>query len=100
VLDVDVAKINLEKARAIADKLEKLDCLDHDVVGQLSADLSDLYAGAVRYQRLLDALLDTPLEDRDRLGDMLADLHGEMEHLRYHLRGSVELVDDLSADFG
>jgi len=98
-IDRGLVEINLGKARDVERRLRDLGEDDPEVVGHLGADLSDLYAGAVRYHRLVDALLNTPADDREQLGEILADLAVEMGHLRYHLRESVELVEDLAGDF-
>ena len=98
-IDRGLVDLNVDKARAVERRLRDLGEDDPEVVGQLSADLSDLYAGAVRYQRLVDALLNTPTTDREQLGEVLADLAVEMGHLRYHLRESVELVEAWAGEF-
>ena len=93
----DLIEVNVRKARELERLLETLGCPD-EVIGKLGTDLSDLYAGAVRYQQLLDNVLKTPPHDRDRLNDLLVDLHVEMGHLRHHLEKSVELVWDVAVD--
>ena len=98
-IDRGLVNLNADKARAVERRLRDLGEDDPAVVGHLGADLSDLYAGALRYQRLVDAILDTPPADREQLGELLADLAVEMGHLRYHLRESVELVEGLAGEF-
>ena len=98
-IDRGLVDLNVDKARAVERRLRELGEDDPEVIGRLGADLSDLYAGAVRYQRLVDALLTMPALDREQLGEVLADLAVEMGHLRYHLRESVELVEDLAGEF-
>ena len=88
--------VNEDKAAAVERRLRELGEDDADVIRRLSADLSDVYAGALRYRELLDAFLEAPPEERDRLGDALADLRAEMGHLRHHLRQGVGLMGDLT----
>lgn len=98
-VDRELVDLNVDTARSVERRLRELGEDDPDVIGRLSADLSDLYAGAVRYRRLVDALLTSPPGDREQLGEVLAELAVEMGHLRYHLLKSVELVEDLAGTF-
>ncbi len=87
-----------ERALAVQRRLDELGEGDADVAGPLSADLSDLYASATRYRQLLEAFLEAPPGDRDRLGDLLDELREEMGHLRHPRRDRVERVDRLAGD--
>jgi hypothetical protein len=87
-----------ERALAVQRRLDELGEGDADAVGRLSADLSNLYASATRYRQLLEAFLEAPPGDQDRLGDILDELREEMGHLRHPQRESVERMDRLSGD--
>jgi len=71
-------------------------------LGALSADLSDLYTGSTRYQRLVDALLETPPTERESAADTVVDLKVELQHLAWHIRSVTRrlerLADDLYGD--
>ncbi len=98
MIDDRLVARNAERALAVQRRLDELGEGDADAVGHLSADLSDLYASATRYRQLLEAFLEAPPGDRDRLGDILDELREEMGHLRHPRRESVEWVDRLSGD--
>jgi hypothetical protein len=96
---MDHVNLNVAKAEAIAGRLRALGCQDRDVVGHLGVDLGDLYAGAERYKALIDRFLQTPVDDREQLGDVLADLSVELRHLGYHAGSSLDSVDALAESF-
>ncbi len=96
MLDVDLTTLNVQKTHALLKHLERLGKQDAEAIGRLSADLGDLYAGATRYQRLIDAILAVADSDREQLGDLLSDLYEEMRHLGSHLESSLEQVDALA----
>ena len=96
MLDVDLTTLNVQKTHALVERLETLSDQDPEVIGRLSADLGDLYAGATRYQRLIDAILAVPNTDREQLGELLSDLYEEMRHLGSHLESSLGQVDALA----
>jgi hypothetical protein len=56
--------------------------------GALSADLSDLYAGAIRYQRMIDRILALPARERAKASDALIDLSVDLWHLNWHMRSA------------
>ncbi len=99
MLDMDLAELNAEKTHALLRRLETLTDRDAEVVGRLSADLGDLYAGAIRYQRLIDTLLVVSNADREHLGELLSDLYEELRHLHWHIESSLEQVDALAERF-
>ena len=94
--------LNLAKADAIQRWLSGVDDITEDDAGRLSADLSDLYAGAIHYHHLLDALLATPPDERARASDLLVDAAVELRHLAWHIRSCVgrleRLADKLDPD--
>ena len=91
-------RTGLEKARAVADRLKELGHGDPDSLGELSAVLSDFYVEAEACRRLIDAFLSTPAGDRDRLNELLIDLHTGLDHIRRDLKDGVELVWDLATE--
>jgi hypothetical protein len=99
MIDMDLTKLNVTKARELTEYLSRLGSLNSMEPGRLGADLSDLYAAATQYQRLIDALLQTPPEDGDRLGDVLADLYEELQHLSDHIASALPSVDALAERF-
>ena len=93
----DLHALNLAKADAIQRWLRDIGGVAEDDVGRLSADLSDLYAGAIRYHHLLDALLATTSAERAQASDLLVDATVELRHLAWHIRscvGRLERVAD------
>lgn len=99
MLDVDHVSLNVAKSAAIAGHLRDLGCQYRDVAGHLGVDLGDLYAGVERYKALIDRFLQTTADDREQLGDVLADLSVELEHLSYHAQSSIGTVDTLAESF-
>ncbi|MDP8908803.1 MAG: hypothetical protein M3N47_06730 [Chloroflexota bacterium] len=99
MIESSLTDLNLEKARGIVSLLRDLGYRDQSEIGRLSADLSDLYAGAERYKRLLDLLLATSPRDYDQFGQVLSDLHAEMQHLSSHLASSLDDIDALAERF-
>ena len=98
--DRDLATLNGERALGVERWLRDLGLTDPDVVGRLSADLSDLYAGALKYRRQLDAVLEMPRDDPERLAQCLTDLAVELRHLGRHIRSSAETIEDLAERVG
>lgn len=98
MLNTNHVASNVEKSEAIARYLRDLGCQDRDVIGHLGVDLGDLYAGAERYKALIDRLLATPVDQREQLGDVLAELSVELRHLDYHAKSSLGDVDALAED--
>src|SRR5687767_9435715 len=70
----DLVPLTLDKAAAIERWLRGAGDVKDADIGRISADLSDLYAASITYQRLLDALLATPPDDHDRAGTLLVDM--------------------------
>jgi hypothetical protein len=99
MVDHELVHLNVEKTQAVERRLRELGESDPELLGRLGADLGDLYAGAERYQRLIDALVTVPVNDRERLGDVLADLYEELRHLGHHIDSSLEPVDALAERF-
>ena len=95
-VDQRIVELNLVKTRAVMDRLRQLGCRNEKLIGVLGADLGDLYAGATRFQELLDAWLELPIEDRDGLDEILVDLSVEMRHLWWHLRSGTGRVERLA----
>jgi hypothetical protein len=99
MLDLNHINANVTKSEAIAKRLRDLGCEDRDVVGRLGVDLGDLYAGVERYKALIDRFLQMSPQDREQLGDVLADLSVELRHIDYHAKSSVGDVDALAEVF-
>ncbi len=92
----DLHALNLDKADAINRWLTTLGEVRPSAMRGLGADLSDLYAGAIRYQRLLDALLATPQDGRVRASTLLVETTVELRHLAWHIRSCVGKLERLA----
>jgi len=99
VVEPSLVDLDLQKAHAVVERLKELGYRDEPIVGRLSADLSDLYAGATRVQRLLDDFLGVSTLDRDRFGETLSDLCEEMRHIAQHIESSLDDVEGLAERF-
>jgi len=86
----------VKKCEVIAQRIRDLGCVDGDVVGQLGVDLGDLYAGVERCKLLIELLLTTPVDQRDRVAEVLAELSVELRHIDYHAKSSLGMVDTLA----
>jgi hypothetical protein len=97
--DDELLRVNLDKARAVA---MWLDSLPVSVTGAtrsaICADLSDLYAAATGYQRLMDALLAGDPTKPEQVADQLAELETEIEHIDWHARSVVKKLARLASD--
>ena len=96
MIDEQFVDLNVRKAQELAVCLSKWGCRDEEQHGRLTADLSDLYAAAGRYQQILDALLTTLPQDTERLSDLLADLGVELQHIQQHAMSAVPEVEALA----
>ncbi len=94
----DLHALNLDKAEAVNRWLATLGEIKPSATRALGAELSDLYAGAVRYQRLLDALLATPQDERIRASTLLVETAVELRHLAWHIRSCAGRLDRLAGD--
>lgn len=95
MLDHNLTRQNVEKARAVQKWLLRLPGLPPIDSGRMSADLSDVYAATAYYQHALDGLLDTSPQDPDRLGDSLADLVMELQHIASHIQSVLPALENL-----
>jgi hypothetical protein len=84
MIEHKLVAINVEKARQLTAYLARLSIPPGVEIGDLVADLSDLYAAAAHYQRLLDQILQTAPSDDEQLSELLADLGVELEHIADH----------------
>lgn len=97
--DMDLPGLNVQKAQALFAWLATRGDESPEDAGRLSADLSDLYAGASHYQRLVDAILSANGADRVHVGEWLSDLYEAMRHLHHHIESSLDRVDALAERF-
>jgi hypothetical protein len=96
MIEHDLAGMNVEKARQLTAWMSHWKLPPILETGDLVADLSDLYAAAVHYQRLLDKILETPPGDDERLSGLLADLSVELQHITDHAGTAQPNVDALA----
>ena len=99
MLDMDLPERNVQVTHDLWEWLARQGDKTPEAAGRLSADLGDIYAGAIHYQRLIEALLGTSTVDRETLGELLSDLYEEMRHLGAHLESSLDDVDALAERF-
>jgi hypothetical protein len=92
----DLVRLNLDKAAAIERWLRTVGDVKDADIGRLSADLSDLYAASITYQRLLGALLATSPDNHDRAGTLIVDMTVELRHLSWHIRSSIGKLERLA----
>ncbi len=101
-VDEELIDLNVAKARAVTEWLEATRSVRRagrpSDLGPISADLSDLYAGSIKYQRLIDALLDTPPAERERAANAVVDLKVELQHLAWHIRSVTRRLERLAND--
>ncbi len=79
---------NVQLAHTVRAHLREVGC-DEAEIGPLGADLSDLYGAALHFRELLDGLLAAPPQDRERIGDTLAELWAELLHLQQHTESAL-----------
>src|SRR4051812_29189697 len=99
MIDHDLAGMNVEKARQLTVCLSGWRLPSELKTGDLVADLSDLYAAAVHYQRILDKIIETPPGDDERLSSLLADLSVELQHIADHAGSAHPSVDAIAESF-
>ena len=96
--DDELTRLNVDKAREVATWLDSLGLATRAPDrSAISADLSDLYAAATRYQRLIDCLLTADVADRARVADQIDEVVSEIRHLDGHARSVARRLDRLSS---
>mgnify|MGYP000489327055 CR=1 FL=1 len=66
-------------------------------VGALAADLSDLYAAATTYRRLVDHLLALGPRDRVAASDATVEIVTELRHMAWHIRSVAPRLERLAS---
>ena len=94
-IDRETTELNLKITRQVVERLEALGIDDRELLGELSADLGDFYAEAMRCQRHIDQILKASVADRDLIGDLLVDLRVGLEHVTSHTSSAVEWLEGL-----
>jgi len=98
MIDQEQVKATVEQASAVRAHLRAKGCTE-GAVGPLGADLADLHEAAGHLRDLIAVLLATPPYQRDRLGDTLADLQVELEHLQWHAKSALPYVEAIAEQF-
>jgi hypothetical protein len=99
MLQTDPAQQSVAMSRDMIDRLREWGYRDPDTLGQLGADLGDIYAGAARVREILDELVKIPSGQRVRLGELLSDLYEEISHLHQHAESSMPDLDELAEKY-